>query len=277
MQIKRLTTITLMTVLAALTITFGTAAALNTTVVVSPGNEQGFITYAENGGAVTFVTDAEAPAGTGALRLTTNNTNEAYAEYLKETNTPLAQINQLSYYSKQNSGSPSYAGASFALGVDLDGSANGSTQGFTYLVYEPYLQTQAIVPGVFQYQDVVNGRLYSTGTVTCSNGTIQSGAGGTEPFYTLAQIQQTCPEAVVSIFGVFIGTYNANYDVEVDKLNFNGTTYDFEPSGGNPTAPGSLADCKNGGFRNFSNPSFKNQGQCIQYVNTRSTLRSSRR
>lgn len=32
--------------------------------------------------------------------------------------------------------------------------------------------------------------------------------------------------------------------------------------------PGSADDCKKGGWMNFSNPSFKNQGQCIKYVNT---------
>jgi hypothetical protein len=35
------------------------------------------------------------------------------------------------------------------------------------------------------------------------------------------------------------------------------------------TAPPTRADqCKNGGWATFNNPSFKNQGQCIQYVNT---------
>ncbi len=35
------------------------------------------------------------------------------------------------------------------------------------------------------------------------------------------------------------------------------------------TAPPTSADqCKNGGWATFNNPSFKNQGQCIQYVNT---------
>lgn len=31
--------------------------------------------------------------------------------------------------------------------------------------------------------------------------------------------------------------------------------------------PTSKADCKNGGWKRFTNPSFKNQGQCIAYVN----------
>ncbi len=225
--------------------------------------------YAESGGTVGFVADAQAPSGNGALRLTTNNTNEALAQYIKETNTLLASVTEISYYSKQNVGSPEYAGANFALGVDLDGTANGTDEGFTFLIYEPYLQAQPIIPGTFQFQDVDQGRIYSTETVTCSNGTIEGAPGGTGTFYTLAQVSQTCPEAVVTLFGVFIGSYNPNYDVEVDLLNFNGTTYDFEPDGTNTTRPTSKEDCKNGGYARFSNPSFKNQGQCIQFVNTR--------
>lgn len=32
--------------------------------------------------------------------------------------------------------------------------------------------------------------------------------------------------------------------------------------------PTSIQSCQNGGWMNFTNPSFQNQGQCIQYVNT---------
>ena len=44
------------------------------------------------------------------------------------------------------------------------------------------------------------------------------------------------------------------------------TTYDFEPLVGPPTTKDS---CKNGGWSTFDLPRlFKNQGDCIQYVNT---------
>jgi Tol biopolymer transport system component len=38
---------------------------------------------------------------------------------------------------------------------------------------------------------------------------------------------------------------------------------DWQPQPG----PTSKAQCKKGGWRNFTNPSFKNQGQCVAYVN----------
>ena len=48
--------------------------------------------------------------------------------------------------------------------------------------------------------------------------------------------------------------------VLVDNINFNGTVYDFE------TVLPTLDTCKNGGWKQFTNPSFKNQGQCVSYA-----------
>jgi hypothetical protein len=45
---------------------------------------------------------------------------------------------------------------------------------------------------------------------------------------------------------------------------------DKDDDGIEDTAPPASADlCKKGGYANFNNPSFKNQGQCVSYVNTR--------
>ncbi len=41
------------------------------------------------------------------------------------------------------------------------------------------------------------------------------------------------------------------------------TTYDFEPV----LSPVSKDECKKGGWMSFNSPSFKNQGQCVSYVN----------
>jgi hypothetical protein len=270
MKIKRFLMMMLIAALAAITVSFGAMAAKNSTVV-TPTTQQGFQADTQNGGNVTFIPDPAAAiigGGNGALQLTTTDSVDSGAQYTKETNTSLANITELSYYTKRNSG-PEYADASFALGVDLNGASGGST----FLIYEPYLQqppSSSGTTGMFTFQDVDQGRLYSTQTVTCSNGTIQGGPGGSGPFYTLAQIKQTCPNAVVTLYGVFIGTYNLNYDVEVDLLNFNGTTYNFEPDGTAPgTGPQTIEQCKNSGYATFTNPSFKNQGQCIKFVNSR--------
>jgi hypothetical protein len=91
--------------------------------------------------------------------------------------------------------------------------------------------------------------------------------GGGAPFYTLSQIEAMCPEAIVVGFGVNIGSNNPSYDVETDLVSFNGTVYDFELDPVAPTTPTTKDQCKDGGWMNFTNPTFKNQGQCVSSVN----------
>jgi hypothetical protein len=235
--------------------------AAATTIVVTPSNQQGWTTDdTRPGGAVNFVVDASAPAGSGALQLTTNATITAKAQYLHGANTPLADVAELSYYTKQNSalfpaGDPSYQVIAFLTG----------TSGFTTLVFEPYQNPLQglVVNNVWQQWDVDAGLFWSTRTVTCSNGTVVGTPGGPAT-YTLAQISSTCPNAVVIGFGVNIGTNNPGYDVETDLLNFNGTVYDFEPT----LSPTDKNSCKDGGWQTFNTPSFNSQGDCIKYVNT---------
>jgi hypothetical protein len=242
-----------------------TGAAAATTVVVTPTDQQGWSTAdTRPGGQVNFVVDSTAPRGVGALRLTTDATTAAKAQYLHEANVPLAAVTELSYYTKQNLGT-SFTGGdpSYQLLVLLD----GTLASFTTFVYEPY-ENGVVVPNAWQQWDVDAGRFWSSRTVvtptpTC---TAVAGAGG-PPFYTLAQIKATCPNAVVVGFGVNIGTFNPSYDVETDLVNFNGTTYDFEPY----EVASSKDQCKNGGWQTVKRAdgsSFKNQGDCIQYVNT---------
>ncbi len=264
MRVKRFFMITLIAAMFAMTVSFVVMAA-DSTVVVTPTDTQGFSTADTRlGGTVNFVVDSTAPSGAGALQLTTDATTAAKAQYLHATNTPLADITQLSYYTKQNSGSPAVADPSYQLPTLLNG-----TTGFTTLVFEPYLNpgnngNATIVPDVFQKYDVYNGLFFSSRTVTCSGGTIVGSAGA--PLYTLAQIKTICPNAVVQGFGVNIGSFNPNYNVETDLLNFNGTTYDFEPY----RVATSKDQCKMGGFnfvKRADGSSFKNQGDCVSYTN----------
>ncbi len=243
----------------------GVAAAVGaTTVVVTPTNQQGWSTAdTRPGGQVNFVVDATAPAGVGALQLTTDLTVTAKAQYLHAANTPLSSVTELSYYTKQNSalfpgGDPSYQVIAFLNGAS----------GFTTLVFEPYQNPLQgpVVPGAWQQWDVDAGLFWSTRTVTCSDGTIVGTPGGPAS-YTLAQINSICPSAVVIGFGVNIGTFNPGYDVETDLFDFNGTVYDFEPY----AVARDKDQCRDGGYATLhraDGSSFENQGDCIQYVNT---------
>lgn len=242
------------------------ASAETSQVIVTPGNTQGWSTAdTRPGGAVNYINDTSAPddPSNGALQLTTDTTTTAKAQYLHETDTALADVNDLSYYTKQNAPAGTVADTSYQLATFL----NGGTSGFSTLVYEPYQNpTQGvIVNGVWQQWDVSNGLFWSTRTVTCSNGTILGTPGGPAS-YTLAQINAICPEALVAGFGVNVGTNNPGYDVETDLVNFNGTTYNFEPF----ATPSDKEACKDDGYKSLTDQdgqSFKNQGQCVAYAN----------
>jgi hypothetical protein len=239
-------------------------SAASTTVVVTPNNTQGWSTAdTRPGGEVNYVSDPTSPYPSGALQLTTDGTNAAKAQYLHAASGSLNDVTELSYYTKQVSG-PLTADPSYQLAIDVNGAAPG---GFTNLVYEPYWNG-VVTPGVWQNWNVAAGQFWSSSTVsdgqTCN---LVSGAGG-PPFYTLEQLKATCPSAVVVGFGVNVGTYNPNYVVEADGVNFNGTTYDFELT----NKPSDKDACKNNGYMNLTDQNgqaFKNQGQCVSWTNGR--------
>src|SRR5688500_12100468 len=122
-----------MAFISILTIGFAVAAAAQT-IVVTPTNQQGWSEAdTRTGGDVNFVVDSTAPAGVGALQLTTDLTTTAKAQYLHEAITPLSSVTEASYWTKQVSGPP-VADPSYQIITFL----NGGTAGFTTLVFEPY-------------------------------------------------------------------------------------------------------------------------------------------
>jgi hypothetical protein len=246
---KRLWIAALVTTVAATAM----AQVATETLVVTPTNLRGWITAdTRPGGAVEFVLDSAAPSGTGALRLTTDATNTAKAQFLHETSTPLADVTALSYYTKQNSASFIGGDASYQLLVNLC----PSQPSFTTFVFEPY-ENGVVIPGEWQSWDVAAGIMWSSRSVTCPTGSVAAGAGGA-PFYTLASLQATFPDAQVIGFGVNIGSFNPGYDVETDLVQFNDTAYDFELVH-RATDP---EQCKKGGWSTFS-PPYRNQGECV--------------
>lgn len=244
---------------------FGANVFAASTVVVTPTNTQGWYEAdVRPGGAVSYVADTSSPYPNGALQLTTDATNTAKAQYMKDTSTALANVTELGYYTKQVSG-PAVADPSYQVVVDL----NGDSTPDTTLVYEPYWNG-TVTPGVWQQWDVDSGQFWSSKTFTDGTCSVVNGAGG-PPFYTLSGLQTACPDAVVLSYGVNVGTYNPNYVVETDGFNFNGTTYDFEQVYINePTAKD---QCKKDGYKTMTDSegnSFRNQGQCVSYVQANS-------
>jgi len=260
------------------------AAKADGQVIVTPNNQQGWSSTAPTadtriGGAVNFIIDTTAPGApnNGALQLTTDNTTTAKAQYMHDTATPLSSVSELSYYTKQNTPVGSIADPSYQLAICATGATTsgcnpqvspGTGSSFTTLVYEPYQGGPgAILNGVWQSWDISSdGLFWSTHTVSCSNGVIAGTPGGPAS-YTLAEVQATCPDALVFQFGVNVGTNNPGYNVETDLFDFNGTTYNFEPF----ITATDKDQCKDGGWQNVtdsSGNSFRNQGDCVSYVAT---------
>jgi hypothetical protein len=245
------------------------------TIVVTPTNQQGWSTAdTRPGGAVNFVSDSTAPSGVGALQLTTDATTTAKAQYLHDANIPLASVNDLSYYTRQVN-APLFPGAdpSYQLPVCLGGVTPSGCVGFTTFVFEPYenigLGTPGgvVIPDVWQKWNVSAGQFWSSRSASGGGACTTIAGFGGAPFYSLAAIKSICPNAVVVGFGVNIGSNNPSYNVYTDLFNFNGTTYDFEPY----EVATSKDQCKNSGYltvKRADGSSFKNQGDCIQYVNT---------
>jgi hypothetical protein len=251
----------------AIAMPLGAKAAPPTQVIVTPPlNSQGWSTNdTTGGGTVSFNNDNTAPGSphNGALELTTTLIPSDKAQYYHGTSTQLSSVTELSYSTKQITPAGLVADPSYQLVTFL----NGGTSGFTTLVFEPYQGGEGpIIPGTWQSWDVDQGLFWSTKTVVCSNGTILGTPGGPAT-YTLSAIQTTCPNATVAAFGVNIGSNNPGYDVEADLVDFNGTTYNFEPF----IAATDKDQCKNGGWMNVTDANgnhFKNQGDCVSYVAT---------
>jgi hypothetical protein len=253
-------------------------AAAATTVIVTPTNTHGWSTAdTRPGGAVNFVMDSSAPGNphNGALQLTTDVTTAAKAQYMHDANTALSSVNELSYYTKQNSAIFPEGDPSYQLAVCLNGTPGGVCNGFSTLVFEPYQNpgnngNVAVVNGVWQQWDVDAGQFWSTRTVVCTGGPVAgqgvTAGGGGAPFYPLSLIKTMCPNAVAVGFGVNIGSFNPGYNVETDLVNFNGTTYNFEPF----QSPSDKNECKKGGWQDLTDQNgqpFKNQGECVSWTN----------
>lgn len=250
------------------------ALAVSSQVIVTPTNTQGWTTAdTRPGGTVSYSTDRSAPGNphNGALRLTTDLSTTAKAQYMHEANVALANVTELSYSTKQDSAVFPGGDASYQLPVCLGGLTASTVAnpsgciGFTTFVYEPY-QNGVVLPGVWQSWDVDSGQFWSSRPYT--NGgtcTVVAGGGGA-PFYNLATLKTMCPSAVVVGFGVNIGSNNPGYNVQTDLVNFNGTTYNFEPY----REATNKDDCKKDGYIGLTDAdgnAFKNQGQCVSYTN----------
>jgi hypothetical protein len=209
------------------------------------------------------------PLGAASLQLTTTGgSDKVYVFNFDHIGTPLADVDDIAYSTYRTSGSLQQV-AALNLQVDVNGDAAG---GFTTLVFEPVYNTDqgAVVSG--EWQDWIAdgaGRWWSTRPI--------NGQCAFDCFESWTTILANNPDAViVGGVGVNQGSGNPGLVTSVDAFTFDETTYDFElirDLDGDGTAdtdpPTSAEQCKKGGYAEFNNPSFRNQGQCVSYVNGR--------
>lgn len=266
---------TLLAGMASFTLVFAAPVSAATTVVQQ--GDAGWSTASTNAGAsVGIEEDITTPLGNSSLHITTDGTAAAKGQYLTTNHalTQLDDVDSLGYWTKQNANHTGFEAGlpSFQLEIDANGNTSDAI-GYTTMVFEPYNNygNAAVVSETWQQWSIDgdSGTFWSSRNVaelTGGQGGLTAGGGGA-PFYTLDQLQAKYPDAVVLRVGVNVGGNNPNYDTSVDGVSFNDTLYDFETV--TLAVPQNKDECKKGGWESFSAPvSFKNQGQCVSFVET---------
>jgi hypothetical protein len=242
----------------------GSASAAS--VTVTPASLHGWSVVhdtcgAATTGSVSFVSGpAVPPAGTGSVRFTIGANGDSY-ETLRTgqyNGTKLSDLTALDYWTYESHFGTGGQAAYLDLRVDWN---NDGIQDDT-ITFEPIYQTSqgTVTLNSWQHWSAVTGLWWS------------DTLGGPPPLFTLATYIASHPNATIlggSNPNLILatgcgGAAWTNFVGNADKLTINGTTFNFEPAIGPPT---SKAQCKKGGWRQFNNPSFKNQGQCVAYAN----------
>ena len=108
-----------------------------------------------------------------------------------------------------------------------------------------------------------NGNVYFLG---CNNVTPVTNADGTVTYtFTMANllaINPTLP-APTTIKAVDVAI-DVQGVADISRIAFNGVRQTVAGAGNHPKAGNA---CKHGGWKHFTNPSFRNQGQCVSYAN----------
>jgi hypothetical protein len=230
-----------------------------------PTNEWVLYTRVGTGTGVFVAGPGTPPAGTGSILFSTpTGTDKVTLFNYLYVEEQLDELDALSYWTYRTAGSAQQVTA-LNIQVDVNGAAAG---GFTTLVFEPvYNTTQgAVASDVWQEWDAYNG-----GNAIWWSSNPIPGAPNRDTFVSWNTILAENPDAVIlGGLGFNQGSGNPALIAAADELTvgFGGetTTYDFELF--KQAAAGE--DCKNGGWESVKRAdgsSFKNQGDCVSYVN----------
>ena len=263
-------------------IAFGSVANAAGTVVVRPSSMDGWVVQTDLTATVTFESGpAVPPLGTGSVELAVGADGDSGAQVRNTlyAGTRIDELTELRYSTYVDVDGSGGQAPYIILNVDYDN--NGTVDDL--LFFEPVYQTATFFPSnpqaalaldTWQTWDALNGGWWSLfGT---------AGAGPGTDVKSLADILVAEPDATIVngatgaggvriVAGFGAGSWdNFVGNADAFKIGVLGdtTTYNFEPN--LPTPPNKNA-CKNGGWQNFARAdgsTFKNQGDCIQHVNT---------
>ena len=268
----------LMLLAAALASLVLAATATAATVVVNPANEDGWTAQHSTCGAPPTASQAfvsgpgNPPAGKGSREFRIGPNGDSFETYRNRNYNGmlLEDLTELSYwtYVQQNN-----SGQAVYLNLLVDWNNDGVTD--DQLFFEPVYQNgdfgfpdqSDVTVGVWQKWDAMIGGWWalSAGTfgppLVSLEDYIAAHPGARLTLGTVGSIR-----LAAGCGGAAWANFVGNADAVTIGFNGQSTTYDFELAIGPPT---SKEQCKNGGWRTFDTPRrFKNQGDCIQFVNT---------
>ena len=276
----------LLAIVVGLALALGSgAAATAATVVVTPSSTDGWTAVHESCDAVP-TTGSQAfvngpgtpPAGSGSYEFRIGANPQSYETFRQKdyNGTKLSSLTSLGYWTYVQQFGQGSSGQAPYIDLYVDNNNDGVSD--DTLTFEPIYQTGtysgdavpnqgAVALNSWQRWDALHGGWWSD----------NAGNGG-PPLVTLAHYIADHPDARIAASqpGGFLlstgcgGTWMSfvgNADALTIGVNGNSTTYDFELAAATVGPPTSKAQCKKGGWRQFTNPSFKNQGQCVSYVN----------
>lgn len=209
------------------------------------------------------------PSGVGSFEIVTPTAGDKGTLFnYDQVGTKLADINKMGYATYQSSAAVPVQLPSLNIEVDYNGGTFNPGE-YTSLVFEPvYNPAQGpVVSNTWQTWDA----FYGGNAIWWSTRSIP-GVCAIACYVTWNQIVAANPNAtILGGYGINQGSgslaLTASSDVLTIGSNGSCITYDFEPYRVATTKD----QCKNGGYNNVKRAdgsSFKNQGDCIQYVNT---------
>ncbi len=214
-----------------------------------------------------FVTGPSSPPlGSGSFEMNTPlATDKGTLFNYDHVGTRLADINTIGYSTYRDPASTAPAVQLPSVNIEVDFNGPGVAGGYTSLVFEPVYNPDqgAIQAGVWQTWSGIPGIWWSTRPI--------NGCAVSPCYQSWSDIVAANPDAtILGGFGVNQGSGSGGLIAATDalKLGVNGErwTYNFEVF----RTPLTKDDCKDGGWQNVrasDGSSFRNQGQCIKYVN----------